>query len=309
MVIAHEGGYVSPSGEIVGPIAEIAYGVDDSVDVIISAHTHQGYVGRVDGKLVTQAYCYGMAFTEIDLLIDRTTGDIVWSDAELAFVWSDMVSPDPRIEALIERYRPVVEEVINRPIAVAATRLGREGREQGESVLGNLVADSKKWVSGAQIAFLNPGGLRSDLGPGVLTWGDLYAVLPFGNDIIMVEMTGEQIRRALNLQWQEIGEQLQVRFLQLSGITYRYDDRLPVGNRIVFVSLADGTPVEDDQVYTVAVNRFLYEGGNGFTVFAEGKNPTIVANDLDAFVAYLESLEGPIAREIEGRITRCSAEK
>ncbi|HOB90764.1 MAG: 5'-nucleotidase C-terminal domain-containing protein [Bacillota bacterium] len=305
VVLAHEGGYVSSSGEIVGPIAKLAHGIDDSVDVIISAHTHQGYVGYIDGKLVTQAYSNGTAFVDIDLLIDRATGDVVSSTAELVTVWSDMRPPDPRIEALIDRYRPLVEALVNRPVAVAATRLGREGRDQGESVLGNLVADSKRWISKAQIAFVNPGGLRSDLEPGILTWGQLYAVLPFGNEIVKIEMTGEQILSALNQQWQETEDGVQVRFLQMSGMTYCYDDSLPIGNRIVSASLSDGTQIGDEQVYTVAVNSFLYYGGNGFTAFLEGRNPMVVANDLDAFVAYLESFAEPIALEIEGRITRC----
>jgi len=307
VVLAHEGGYLDESGAVVGAIADFAYGVSDSVDVIISGHTHQGYVAQVDGKLVTQAYSKGTAFVDIDLLMSAKTGDVVEATAELVTVWADTKFPDARIEMLLEIYRATVEPLTDRPIATVAVRLEMEDNGHGESALGNLVADSQRWISGAQIAFVNSGGIRADLGPGLVTWGDLYDVLPFGNDIVLVRLSGEQVLRALNQQWQVSGDQVRTKFLQLSGMAYCYDDSRPLGDRIVLASLADGTPIHKDSVYTVAINSYLYYGGDGFTVFREAADARFVANDLEALVTYLKSFDKPVYAEIEGRITRCSS--
>lgn len=304
-VLAHEGGtYDETQGRVTGPIVEIARNIDDSVDVIVSGHTHQGYVDWIDGKLVTQAWSHGTAFTDIDLAIDRATGDVVAATAEVVTVWADSISPDPLIESLLERVRADVQPLTDRRVATTARRIERQSAPSGESALGNLVADAQRWATGSQIALMNPGGIRSDLPAGDVTWGALYSVSPFGNDLVQVKMTGAQVLRALNDQWRVVGDEVRVKILQPSGICFTYDDSRELGDRIVSASLSDGTPIEADAVYTVVINSFLYGGGDGFATFAEIDDRIIVGNDLDALVEYLESFTGLVDAEIEGRITR-----
>lgn len=310
VVLAHEGGTVDEdSGLVEGPIVDIAFGVDDAVDAIVSGHTHQGYAAHIDDKLVVQAYSKGTAFADIHLVIDRNTGDVAYSEAEIVTVWADAVEPDSRILGLIDKYEEEVKPVTERVIATAATDLTRKQSEAGESALGNLIADAHRWVAEADIAFTNPGGIRNDLQAGDVTWGELYVVQPFGNDLVKMTMTGDQIQRALNQQWRQAGDSVEVKFLQLSGIRYTWDPSLPLGNRIVSATLDDGTPIQSDAEYTVAVNGFLASGGDGFTVFAEACQRTVVTNDLDALIQFLQSLGRPVEAEIEGRITKLSPDR
>lgn len=305
VVLAHEGGvYDEMQNRVTGSIVEIARNVNDAVDVIISAHTHEGYVDWIDGKLVTQSWSYGTAFTDIDLSIDRATGDVIDATAEVVTVWADSLSPDPFIESLLERIRAGIEPLTERRVATAARRIERQSSPSGESALGNLVADAQRWATGSQIALMNPGGIRSDLPAGDLTWGALYDVSPFGNDLVQVKMTGAQVLRALNEQWRLVGDEIKVKILQPSGICYTYDESRALGDRIVSASLSDGTPIQADTVYTVVVNSFLHAGGDGFAAFGECGDGVVVGNDLDALVEYLGSFIDPVDAEVEGRITR-----
>jgi 5'-nucleotidase len=308
--LAHEGGTVDEdSGLVTGPIVDIAFGVDDAVDVIVSGHTHQGYAARIDGKLVVQAYNKGTSFADIDLVIDGNTGDVVDSVAEIVTVWADAVQPDPRILGLIRQYEEEVKPVTDRVIATAASDLTRTQSAAGESALGNLIADAHRWAAASDIAFTNPGGIRSDLQSGEVTWGELYVIQPFGNDLVKMTMTGEQILRLLNQQWRQVGDSMEVKYLQVSGIKYAWDPSRPLGDRIVWAAMDDGTPIQSDAEYTVAVNSFLASGGDGFTVFTEAGEGTVVANDLDALILFLQSLGRPVEADIEGRITKISLDR
>ncbi len=310
VVLAHEGGTVDEdSGLVTGPIVDIAFGVDDAVDVIVSGHTHQGYAARIDGKLVVQAYNKGTSFADIDLVIDGNTGDVVDSVAEIVTVWADAVQPDPRILGLIRQYEEEVKPVTDRVIATAASDLTRTQSAAGESALGNLIADAHRWAAASDIAFTNPGGIRSDLQSGEVTWGELYVIQPFGNDLVKMTMTGEQILRLLNQQWRQVGDSMEVKYLQVSGIKYAWDPSRPLGDRIVWAAMDDGTPIQSDAEYTVAVNSFLASGGDGFTVFTEAGEGTVVANDLDALILFLQSLGRPVEADIEGRITKISLDR
>jgi 5'-nucleotidase len=310
VVLAHEGGTVDEdSGLVEGPIVDIAFGVDEAVDAIVSGHTHQGYAAHIDDKLVVQAYSKGTAFADIHLVIDRNTGDVAYSEAEIVTVWADAVQPDPRILGLIRQYEEEVKPVTDRVIATAASDLTRTQSEAGESALGNLIADAHRSVAEADIAFTNPGGIRNDLQAGEVTWGELYVVQPFGNDLVKMTMTGDQILRALNQQWRQVGDSVEVKFLQISGIKYTWDPSRPLGDRIVSAALEDGIPLQSDAEYTVAANGFLASGGDGFTVFAEAGQRTVVTNDLDALIQFLQSMGRPVEAEIEGRITKLSPDR
>ncbi|MGD9891967.1 MAG: 5'-nucleotidase C-terminal domain-containing protein, partial [Dehalococcoidia bacterium] len=161
-------------------------------------------------------------------------------------------------------------------------------------------ADAHRAAMGTQIAFTNPGGIRDDLPAGPITWGRLFAIQPFANDLVRMTLTGVQIERLLNQQWQDENF---IRILKTSGVHYVWDGDNPSQRvRLADVFLADGTPVRPDERYTVAVNSYLATGGDGFMVLTEGDDRETGPVDLDALVSYIESLRQPIRARIEGRI-------
>jgi 5'-nucleotidase len=181
------------------------------------------------------------------------------------------------------------------------TALTRSESSAGESSLGNLIADAQRVTTDAEFAFMNPGGIRADLGAGEVTWGELFTIQPFGNDLVSMDLKGDQIKTLLEQQWQG---QAFPKMLKTSGLTYTWDSTRPVGDRVTQILKADSTPLDPAATYRVTVNSFLAAGGDGFGVLPLGTNRVIGAVDLDALVEYVESLPQPFSAAIEGRIIR-----
>ena len=189
---------------------------------------------------------------------------------------------------------------------------GKEGAPTRPAAKGQLpmhfdmldLTDAQRAEMDTQFAFMNPGGIRARIQAGEVTWGELFAVQPFANDLVKMDLTGAQI-------WTLLGQQFQTpsnRILEISGLHYRYHLTSPTTGVIdaVFVGPPgdDSQPVPNDDsvTYTVTVNSFLAGGGDGFTVLRDGTNRVVGPVDLDALVEYVESLPTPFTSQIEGRI-------
>jgi 5'-nucleotidase len=304
VVLIHQGGSgTRTGGPITGPIVPIVEALDPEVDVVVSGHTHRIYQGAIAGKLVTQAGSYSQAFADIRLALDRETGDVRVARAEIVDTLADVPpgnAPEPAVAALVAQAQAQTAPLANRVVATAATDLRRAATAAGESPLGSLIADAQRAAVGAEIAFMNPGGIRADLLAGPLTYGQLYAVQPFGNSLVVMTLTGEQIVRLLEQQWRD---QPAPRVLQVAGLRYAWQPDQPVGTRVdpadVFVGDA---PLDLARPYRVVVNSFLAEGGDGFTVLREGTDRVGGPLDLDALVNYLARLPHPVTAPPPGRI-------
>ncbi|WP_091740668.1 bifunctional metallophosphatase/5'-nucleotidase [Marininema mesophilum] len=303
VVLAHEGGFQDEkTGAINGRINDIAKKVNKDVDVIMAGHSHSNLNTTVNNKLIVQANCYGTAFSDVDLTIDRRTGDIVKKKANVVNTYHKGVTPDPKIAALIKKYQDKVAPIINKKVGESANELTRTGSAAGESQLGNLVADAQRWKMKTDISLMNPGGIRSDLNKGKVTWGDLYTIQPFNNNMVSMKLTGKQLKQLLNQQWPEGSNE--PRILQISGFTYKYDPSRPAKDRVTDLKKADGTPITDDQTLTASANAFLSAGGDGFTVFKDAKDKVVGPVDLDALVDYIKQLPQPFTAKIDGRIQK-----
>ena len=187
----------NPSGDVV----EIANNVDDEIDVIYGAHNH-GYANTmVDNKLIVQSYANGTAFSDVDLMIDPKTKDIVKKEAKIVTTFHEGIEPDAEIKAMVDSYSEQIAPLVNEVIGQADTALTREQDDSGESTLGNVIADSQRVIMGTDIAFMNPGGIRADLDQGAITWGEAFNIQPFGNSLVTMNMTGQQIKDVLEQQW------------------------------------------------------------------------------------------------------------
>jgi 5'-nucleotidase len=332
IVLIHQGGtqtrYGGPTDAakagVTGEIVDIVKHLDDEVDVVISGHTHaftNALVKNDHGKdiLVTQAFAYGTAYAEIDLDISASTGDVVARSASIVTTYADAgpgLTPDPAAAALTDAAERKVAPVANRVVGSVAVDITRLQNEAGESALGDLVADAQRAAMGTDFAFMNAGGLRADLRPvsqrsppvpeGTLTYGDLFAIHPFANRLISMELTGQQIYELLEQQFPP--HQRLARMLQISGLDYTWDaSPQAAGHRIVEVR-TDGRPIDRSKRYTVTANSFLAGGGEKFTVLTDGTDRREGPVDLDAVIAYLANLKQPVIAPVRGsRILRREA--
>jgi 5'-nucleotidase len=316
IVLLHQGGRqeayegaTRPGDEVAGAIKRIVWRLDDEVDVVISGHTHSftnALLKNERGKdiLVTQSWSAGRGFADIRLMLNRQTKDVASKTASLVTAWADAgpgLTPYPQAAQLMQAAEQKVAPLTRRKIAVAAHDIARDHNPAGESSLGNLIADAQRQALGTDFALVNPGGIRTSISKGEVTWGRLYAVQPFNNRLVKMTLTGQQIYDLLNQQF-PVGLTYH-RMLQVSGLTYTWDSKLAPPARIVEVR-KDGKPIDRTAAYTVTVNSYLAEGGDKFSVLTQGANQEMGPLDLEALCAYLSSLPQPISAKIEGRVKR-----
>ena len=192
-----------------------------------------------------------------------------------------------------------VAPVVNAHVGEIASNASRSVNKAGESALGNLITDAMKASLDADIGVTNSTSIRNDLKAGEVTWGSLYAVQPFGNQMVKMTFKGQDILDLLEQQWKTP----YVNILQVSGLTYLYDDSKPLDYRILSVQV-NGIPLEVTHDYTVAVSTYLASGGSGFSVMKRGKMIGSGKTDLETLVAYIKSLPQPFSAKIEGRIKK-----
>ncbi|MCD2517321.1 bifunctional metallophosphatase/5'-nucleotidase [Massilia sp. G4R7] len=304
VALVHQGGNTTDHplqpgcANLKGPIVDVVKKLDPAVRLVLSGHTHQGYLCTVDGRTVTQGASYGHLATRVSMTVQKGAGAPSDIKVENVLMKAGDYPADEKMVAYVAKVKESSRAALNRPIArLAAAPVLRKQNDAGEAPLGNLIADAVLAATrnmGARIGFMNEGGIRKDLEAGadnVAAFGQAQAVLPFGNTLVVMDLTGAQIRRILENQWHEGstgGSMLQVS----NGFSYRWDATRPVGSRVVGM-LLDGQPIEDAKTYRIVANNFLAEGGDNFPDFAKGSNRLETGLlDLDAFTDYLRANEG-----------------
>jgi 5'-nucleotidase len=324
VVLIHEGAIQNPSSSpinscvgISGPIVDIVNRFDDEVDVVISGHTHQPYNCLIDGKIVTSAFSFGRLVTQVNLTIDRATGEVVTMSANNNIVTRD-VPLDAGITALINKYRPFYLPLANRIVGSISADITRTANAAGESALGDVIADAQLYATApvgfgeAVVAFMNPGGIRADLTfaqisggelPGQVTYAEMFTVQPFGNSLVTMTLTGAQIDTLLEQQFVGCG-QTSNRILQVSaGFTYAWSVSGAACNKVDPTTIKiNGVTVDPAGLYRITVNSFLADGGDNFLVLKEGTNRLGGEVDTDAFEAYFAAFS-PVAPGPQNRIT------
>ncbi|KIF72031.1 5'-nucleotidase [Streptomyces sp. AcH 505] len=309
---------------ISGPIGDIAKGISPKVDALVTGHTHQAYVCTIPDpagkpRMVTSASSFGRLYTDTTLTYDRRTNDIVRTGVASA---NHVVTRDqPKAKDmtdLIARWNTIAAPIANTPQGFISADIGRSGPEMP---LGDVIADaqlagmSAPDKGGAQFAFMNPGGIRTDLvyaasgseGDGVVTYGEAFAVQPFTNMMTAIDLTGAQVVTALQQQVSGANE-ASPKILQVSkNFTYTLDMTKAGAARVVTDSIRlNGEPLDPAATYRVAMNEFLSGGGDGFAVLGQGANKLVGASDLDMFNNYLaanSTAAAPLAPPATDRIT------
>jgi 5'-nucleotidase len=328
VLVIHQGGsQTAPAGlngctgNLAGsPIADIAQRLDPSIKVIISAHTHAEYRCTITTngvtRLITSASSFGRVLSDITLTLKDTTGDLVSAAVTNVLVrnatnapgpgvvrQADPAKADPDVAKVVQQYVTAAAPLANQVIGKIQGDLTRAASPLGESALGDVIADAQYLATkpanlgGAQLAFMNPGGIRGDLlttavspggeAIGEVTYGEAFTVQPFGNSLVTKTMTGDQIHRVLEQQFTGCGGQGSAKTLQISS-TLKYESTpaaATCASKIGRVWI-NGALVAPTDTFRVTMNNFIATGGDGFTVFNEGTNALGGAQDIDALVAY-----------------------
>ncbi|WP_293371082.1 bifunctional metallophosphatase/5'-nucleotidase, partial [Nevskia sp.] len=292
-------------------------------------HTHRAYQCRLASRdpakklLVTSAGNAGRFVGSLDLALDPATGDIIASSADILPVVNDRpgngaptlyppLAAEPGIAALVEVFRARAQPLAARPVGRIAAEMLRTVDSAGEQPLGRVIADAqiayaaKSADTRADIAFMNPDGVRADLKPmdaaGTVSFGQVYSVQPFGSELVTMSLTGAQIDALLEQQWRAKGRSPVL--LPSKGFRYRWNADRPVGARVDAASISlNGVTIDPAQSYRVNVNGFLANGGDGFTVLTEGTERQAFGLDREALIDYLARF-GPVVLPTDTRIER-----
>lgn len=308
VVLMHEGGFVTGGYNgcdgVSGPMVAIAEGLDPAIDLIVTGHTHEPYVCDIpdpagNDRLVTSANQYGRAVTETDLTISRETGDVVRDQSVAQNRLVLQGNEDPEVAALVADWKSQSEvagaEVVG---SVAEDITGDSGGDRGiETPMANLVADSILYgtsaadAGGAEISFMNVGGVRASLAQGDVTYSEAYDVMPFGNLLVSVDMTGQDIKDVLEQQYTP-GRSREYLALGVSeGFSYTWDDTQAQGSKVSGMEL-NGVALDLGETYRVSTLNFLQGGGDQFTAFTNGTNLLGGPEDLGNLVSYLTANPG-----------------
>ena len=302
VVLIHEGGYpAAGAGDcpaLSGAITEIVPKLDKAVDLIVSGHTHKAYVCTIDGRLVTSAGLYGTMATDITVRLNRRTHDVDAAQARNIVVGPELAE-DADVKALVERYRTLAAPLMNRVVGKIATTLTAAppagGAANGESQLGEIVADAMRAAAARtlgepiDIAFMNAPGLRGALafkGDGSVSYADIFAVQPFNNTLIAMTLTGADVLKVLDQQFDGVGDNA---VLQVSdGFSYAWRKTGAGGAQVVAGSVTvNGKPLDPAARYRIVTNNYLAEGGDFFTAFKAGTDEKIAGSDSAALEAWL----------------------
>lgn len=333
VMLVHEGAPDTDCASVTDPtndFGKIVTNLDDNVDAVISGHTHLTYNCMVDvpgwaGRAVTQrpvvsAGQYGYNLDQLNFTVSGA-GQVTGVQSNTLALTKQVPDPaNPKNLIWVPNYAAdgTVGQIVSKAVADADVLgkqpLGRIGgafnrardaagveNRGGESTLGNLVAEAQRWATessttgSAQIAFMNPGGLRADmLGdnasgyPATLTYKQAATVQPFANTLVNMTLTGGQIRQVLEQQWQPAGASRPFLRLGIStGFTYTYDPAGATGDHIRQMWL-NGEPIDAGAAYSVTVNSFLATGGDNFSELANGANKKDTGQtDLQGMVDYM----------------------
>ncbi len=322
VLLLHQGGYLTPFDDrtckgLNGPILPILDKLDPAISVVVSGHTHNAYIcdiaERSGGgtRLLTSSGKYGTLLTDIRLHFSRRTHRLLSRFAYFHIVQAEGFTtaggpvaatqafpvdrPDPHVAAIVHRYADAARPFGERVVAHLSAPVSSKADVNGEAPLGDLIADAElAWArshGGADLALMNAGGVRTDLTPGPdgrITYGQLFSLQPFGNGIVVHNLTGEQLTRLLEQQFESRTTTAQKPNVlsPSAGFAFSYDLGRPAGQRILAATL-NGKPLDPSAIYRVATNSFMSNGGDNFAVLLEATEKRDTGLDLDALETYL----------------------
>ena len=311
VLLIHQGGktteFTTGNGcdGLYGEILPILPRLDPAIATVISGHSHWAYVCRgtkaVAGKLLTSAGKYGYFVTDLRLRFDPSTHRLIGQDATNVVVGNGERGDDPAVKSLVGRYATAIAPVANQVIGRLTATAEKNG-DESEGSAADLIADSMLAATtaadmgSAQLALVNATGVRVDLPGGDVKYKDAFSMMPFGNNLVVMSLTGAQLKAVLEQQYAvplRPNKTLPAALAPSAGFTYAVDLKRPEGGRVSEMRL-NGNAIDSAASYRIVVNNYLASGGDGLTGFTVDPNPTDTGIiDLDALVAWIAKGQSP----------------
>lgn len=296
VIVAHAGGGCRDD-RCGGEMVEMARALDSSaVDLIVSGHEHRSGFAVVNGIPILRAGDGGRAIGVVDLY--RLPNGRRWSRVTVDTVFADAVQPDSNVLRALEPFLERADSIAHQPVATLRDPLDRRGDEYG---LGRLIADAIRAAASSDVAFVNRGGIRRDLLAGPVTYGELFELLPFGNTVYRLDVSGSELMEILSHAADD------PRHI-FSGVRIVFDPARSRGGRLVSAELADGRPIVDDGRYTVGLPDFLALGGGGWGMLDRFPAEALGMTMLDALIAHLQTLPQPVVAPEDTRMATTSSQ-
>jgi 2',3'-cyclic-nucleotide 2'-phosphodiesterase (5'-nucleotidase family) len=300
-----------------GPIMTIVNGIQDtSVNVVLAGHTHRVsnlMVGRI---LVAEGINAGASYSAVQMIIHKQ--DVEWAGATTRIAKNLGVAKRPDVQAVVDDANAQTAVLRNQVIGTQQFDIKRAPTRLFESAMGNMVSDAMRLrYPGVDAAYTNSGGLRQDLlfapsageQPGEITWGEMFSVLPFGNRTVILTLTGAQLEQAFINGFSPFCNPAisTGRFPQVSGlkVTFGCNGLTPVVTGMWKTPLGingPATPIGPSDAVRFVTNDFMYTGGDGYTVFAQGTNVLQPGDDLLQVAVDYVAANSPVGPVVEGRI-------
>jgi 5'-nucleotidase len=279
--------------------------------VIMGGHEHTLLQSVAGGTPIYKMGSDARNLGRIDLWVDPQTRQLQSLDFEAIPVNAD-IAEDPDVAAVVKNYEEQIDAALGKTIGQTAVALDarQQTNRSQETNLGDWVTDVYRQRMNADIALINGGSIRSNttIGPGPLTRRELLSVFPFSNTVVKVQVSGQQIRQALEHGVSRLNDEEAGRFPQVSGLRFSYDGRKPAGSRVVKITV-NGHPLKDRKSYTLTSSAYLIGGGDGYNMFKDSRylvSPEAAPLETDMLEDALRAAK-TIAPKTDGRIQRIDA--
>ncbi|MBI5211610.1 MAG: bifunctional metallophosphatase/5'-nucleotidase [Elusimicrobia bacterium] len=269
------------------------------IDLIVGGHSHTRLKDPVRdatyGTLIVQTGSGLTMAGKVTLEIDPKTRKVVKSDGRLIDLWVDEFGEDPKVGAVVSKYMDEVGKAMEVVVATAATPFPHDRKASIESPLGDWMTDCMRDWARTDMAFQNPGGIRSSIAAGPVTLRTLFNVMPFDNVVVNLTMTGAQVQEVLEQGAKEKS------MLQMSGASVVYDPAKPKGERIVSANVS-GKELKRDAVYVVSTVDFLVDGGDGYDIFKSVEKKEFTGKLVRDIMMECAKKQGSMSAPALGRI-------
>jgi 2',3'-cyclic-nucleotide 2'-phosphodiesterase (5'-nucleotidase family) len=327
VLLIHEGSIfgANPSGNTAGtawegPIVGLVNNLQNTtLDAVVAGHTHRVSNLMVGHILVTEGINAGVTYSVLQLMVKD--GDVAWAGGATRLAKNIGIAKRADVAAIVTAANTAVGPILNQVVGKQKFDIRRDGERRHESAMGNMVADALREgypADGVEGAWTNSGGLRVDLpcdppsaseGSCVITRGELFADLPFGNATAILTLTGAQVKAALLNGFSAFCNPAinTGRFPQLAGLKVQFHCTGTTDVLDGVWKAPDGpsgtlTPLGDADTFRFVTNDFMLTGGDGYTVFTQGSNVKFTGDLMLDVVSDYVADNQPVGPVVEGRI-------